>query len=75
MDMERVNHSKKIEHIHYLHIPALERTKVPDKTNHTPMFRVMTITKDGHVTIQTYANGESTSRAEHDYSFVLNLSK
>lgn len=75
MDMERVNHSKKIEHIHYLHIPALERTKVPDKTNHTPMFRVMTITKDGQVTIQTYATGESTSRAEHDYSFVLNLSK
>lgn len=75
MDMERVNHSKKIGHVHYLHIPALERTKIPDETNHTPMFRVMTITIDGHVTVQTYATGESTSRAELDYSFVFDLSK
>jgi 3',5'-cyclic-AMP phosphodiesterase len=48
MDMDRVNHSKKIEHVHYLHIPALERTKIPDETNHTPMFRVMTIAKDNN---------------------------
>ena len=75
MDMERVNHSKKIKHVHYLHIPALERTKVPDTTNHTPMFRVMTITLDGNVTVETYATGEGTSRAELEYSFVLDLSK
>jgi len=73
MDMERVNHSKKIGHVHYLHIPALERTKIPDETNHTPMFRVMTINKDGHVTVQTYATGESTSRTELEYTFVLDL--
>ncbi len=75
MDMARVNHSKKIGHIHYLHIPALERTKIPDETNHTPMFRVMTITKDGHITVETYATGENTPRAELDYSFVIDLSK
>lgn len=75
MDMDRVNHSKKIEHVHYLHIPALERTKIPDKTNHTPMFRVMTITKDGNVTVETYATGENNPRKELDYSFVLDLSK
>lgn len=73
MDMERVNHSKKIDHTHYLHIPALERTKIPDETNHTPMFRVMTITKDGNVTVETYATGENTPRAELAYSFVLDL--
>lgn len=73
MDMERVNHSKKIEHTHYLHIPALERTKIPDETNHTPMFRVMTITKDGNVTVETYATGENTPRAELAYSFTLDL--
>lgn len=75
MDMARVNHSKKIGHVHYLHIPALERTKIPDETNHTPFFRVMTITKDGNVTVETYATGESTPRKEFDYSFVLALSK
>tara|TARA_R110000850_G_scaffold190308_2_gene316190 strand:+ start:26867 stop:27817 length:951 start_codon:yes stop_codon:yes gene_type:complete len=73
MDMERVNHSKKIDHTHYLHIPALERTKIPDETNHTPMFRVMTITKDGNVTVETYATGENAPRAELEYSFVLDL--
>ncbi len=73
MDMERVNHSKKIDHTHYLHIPALERTKIPDETNHTPMFRVMTITKDGNVTVETYATGENTPREELAYSFTLDL--
>jgi 3',5'-cyclic-AMP phosphodiesterase len=75
MDMERVNHSKKIGHVHYLHIPALERTKIPDETNHTPFFRIMTITKDGNVTVETYATGESTPREQLDYSFVFALSK
>jgi 3',5'-cyclic-AMP phosphodiesterase len=75
MDMDRVNHSKKIGDVHYLHIPALERTKIPDETNHTPMFRVMTIAKSGAVKIETYAVGESNPREEHDYAFSLNLSE
>jgi 3',5'-cyclic-AMP phosphodiesterase len=73
MDMDRVNHSKKIDNVHYLHIPALERTKIPDETNHTPMFRVMTIAKGGEVRIDTYAVGETASREEHAYSFTLSL--
>jgi 3',5'-cyclic-AMP phosphodiesterase len=73
MDMDRVKHSKKIEHVHYLHIPALERTKIPDETNHTPMFRVMTIAKDGKVTVDTYAVGENEPREEHAWSFTLLL--
>ncbi len=71
MDMDRVNHSKKIEHVHYLHIPALERTKIPDKSNHTPMFRVMTITKAGKVIVDTYVVGDAVPVAQHVYSFTL----
>ena len=71
MDMDRVNHSKKIDHVHYLHIPALERTKIPDETNHTTMYRVMTIAKDGNVTIDTYAIGNNAPLKEHAYSFAL----
>jgi 3',5'-cyclic-AMP phosphodiesterase len=71
MDMDRVTHSRKIDHVHYLHIPALERTKIPDETNHTPMFRVMSISKHGHVTIDTYAVGDTVARKEHAYSFAL----
>ena len=73
MDMDRVNHSKKIDHVHYLHIPALERTKIPDESNHSPMIRVMTIAKDGKVTVDTYAVGDSAPRQEHTYSFSLSL--
>jgi 3',5'-cyclic-AMP phosphodiesterase len=73
MDMDRVNHSKKIDHVHYLHIPALERTKIPDETNHMPMFRVMTIAKDGKVTVDTYAVGDHVPREEHAWSFTLLL--
>jgi 3',5'-cyclic-AMP phosphodiesterase len=73
MDMDRVNHSKKINHVHYLHIPALERTKIPDETNHTVMFRVMTIEKNGRVVIDTYAVGDTYPYEEHIYYFTLNL--
>jgi 3',5'-cyclic-AMP phosphodiesterase len=71
MDMARVGHSKKIGNVHYLHIPALERTKIPDETNHTPMFRVMTIAKDGKVAIDTYAVGDTEPLEKLAYSFAL----
>jgi 3',5'-cyclic-AMP phosphodiesterase len=73
MDMDRVNHSKKVDHVHYLHIPALERTKIPDKTRHTPMFRVMTIAKVGKATVDTYAVGNTEPLEEHTYSFNIFL--
>ncbi|MFP4448785.1 MAG: metallophosphoesterase family protein [Bacteroidales bacterium] len=73
MDMDRVNHSKKIDHVHYLHIPALERTKIPDETNHTPMFRVMTIEKDGKATVDTYKVGDAEPIEQHSYSFSFSI--
>jgi 3',5'-cyclic-AMP phosphodiesterase len=73
MDMDRVTHSKRIDHVHYLHIPALERTKIPDETHHTTMFRVLTIAKDGKVTIDTWAVGETEPREEHSYAFTILL--
>ncbi len=73
MDMDRVNHSKKIDHVHYIHIPALERTKIPDETNHSPMIRIMTIAKDGKVTFDTYALGNPDPLKEHTYTFTLSL--
>jgi 3',5'-cyclic AMP phosphodiesterase CpdA len=71
MDMDRVEHSKEIDGVHYLHMPALERTKIPDETNHTPMFRVFTVTKDGTVVVDTYRVGTLTPLVEHAYQFAL----
>lgn len=71
MDMDRVLHSKAIGAVHYLHIPALERTKVPDKTHHQAMFRVFNVYAEGRVDVQTYAVGECEPLARHAYSFGL----
>lgn len=72
MDMDRTVHSKKIGDIHYVHIPALERTKIPDETNHRPMFRVMQVDENGTVTVETYALDQpGIALEEHEYSFEL----
>lgn len=71
MDMDRVNHSKQIDGVHYLHIPALERTKIPDESNHSPMFRVFTIDAAGLVGVDTYAVGNPEPLSRHQYSFNL----
>lgn len=71
MDMDRVDHSKQIGQVHYLHIPALERTKIPDETNHTPMFRVFTVTEGGEVVVDTYEVGNPQPLERHAYRFDL----
>lgn len=71
MDMDRVVHSKQIGQVHYLHIPALERTKIPDETNHTPMFRVFTISPEGAVEVDTYEVGNPKPLERHAYRFQL----
>lgn len=71
MDMDRVDHSKQIGQVHYLHIPALERTKIPDETNHTPMFRVFTVTEGGEVVVDTYEVGNPAALDRHSYRFDL----
>lgn len=71
MDMDRVDHSKQIGEVHYLHIPALERTKIPDETRHTPMYRVFTVSEGGEVTVDTYEVGNPAALERHAYSFDL----
>lgn len=74
MDMDRVNHSKKIDRIHYLHIPALERTKIPDETNHTAMFRVFTLHDDGEMLVETFEVGVEEPLTRHEYRFNIKTS-
>jgi 3',5'-cyclic-AMP phosphodiesterase len=71
MDMDRVNHSRRIGHVHYLHIPGLERTKIPDETVHTAMFRVFSITATDDVLVETYEVGNPAPLDRHAYRFSL----
>ncbi len=71
MDMDRTEHSKKLGNVHYLHIPALERTKIPDESRHTAMFRVFSIYQNGAVQVETYQVGEPDPLNRHAYRFAL----
>ncbi|SDT08267.1 Calcineurin-like phosphoesterase [Halopseudomonas litoralis] len=71
MDLERSEHSKQIDGVHHLHIPALERTKIPDEDQHVPMFRVLTVMDDNQVIVDTYQVGIVEPLARHDYRFSL----
>lgn len=72
MDLERSDHSKQIDGVHHLHIPALERTKIPDEDQHVPMFRVISVLDDQQVIVDTYQVGLDGPLARHDYRFSLN---
>ncbi len=71
MDLNRTEHSKQINGVHHLHIPALERTKIPDEDNHVPMFRVLTVLDDDQVVVDTYQVGLDGPLERHDYRFSL----
>lgn len=71
MDLNRTTHSKEIGGVHHLHIPALERTKVPDEDQHVPMFRVFTLLDDDQVVVDTYQVGMGGPLRHHDYRFRL----
>lgn len=75
MDMDRVTHSKQLEGVHYLHIPALERTKIPDETRHTAMFRVFSLQSDGLMQVDTYQTGVRQPLARHAYQFSLSAAR
>ncbi|WP_019675039.1 metallophosphoesterase family protein [Arsukibacterium perlucidum] len=71
MDMDRVQHSKQLGKVHYLHIPGLERTKIPDESQHTAMYRVFNIDSNGLVQVDTYQTGVKQPLARHAYQFSL----
>lgn len=75
MDMDRVQHSKQLAKVHYLHIPALERTKIPDETKHTAMYRVFHVHSDGLVQVDTYQTGTDQPLARHAYQFRLSANQ
>lgn len=71
MDMDRVVHSKQLGHVHYLHMPALERTKIPDESRHVPMFRVFSLDSERQMHVDTYQVGQAQALDRHRYRFAL----
>lgn len=74
MDMKRVVHSKQIGEVHYLHIPALERTKIPDGNQHRAMVRHVTIAENNDVLVTTYDVETAEEQTDMRYRFSLLLS-
>ncbi|WP_339778124.1 metallophosphoesterase [uncultured Methylophaga sp.] len=71
MDMPRVNHSLEVNGVHYIHIPALERTKIPDESHHQAMYRVFSVMQEGTVVVDTYQTGSLEPLADYQYRFKL----
>ncbi|MCG5515579.1 MULTISPECIES: alkaline phosphatase [unclassified Ectothiorhodospira] len=63
MDIERIDPFREINGVTHVHVPALERTKVPDKTRHTPYFHVVSVMTDAEVLIETYRAGDDADAA------------
>ncbi len=53
MDIHRVDGVVQDRGVHHVHIPALERTKIPDESFHHPYFRLVTLYSDGLGVIET----------------------
>jgi 3-phytase len=70
MDVNRTVHAKQTGGVHFIHIPALERTKVPDGTNHKPYFKTVTVRSDS-VFVRTLQSGVKQPEAKHDYAFAV----
>jgi 3-phytase len=82
MDVNRTVHAKQIGGVHSIHIPALERTKIPDEGTHKPYFKIFTVRADS-VFVQTVESGvepsqastqapnQASNQARHDYNFAI----
>ncbi len=53
MDVHRVDGIVEDQGVHHVHIPALERTKIPDESFHHPYFRLVTLYGDRLGVIET----------------------
>lgn len=63
MDIERIAPVRQVDGVTHIHVPALERTKLPDKRRHTPYFHVVTVLTDDRVRVETFHAGDDTDAA------------
>lgn len=70
MDLTRVAGARKKYGVHHVHVPALERTKLPDKAQHVPYYRVVSVLEDGEVVLSTInaVTGEVDPSFEYRFS-------
>lgn len=71
MDIHRVDGIVQHQGVEHVHIPALERTKIPDESFHHPYFRVVTLYDDGLGVIETIdaETGQTLPRFTHRFGY------
>lgn len=70
LNLDKTKHYVEKDGVHHIHVPGLERTKVPDDT-HTPYFRLVTVFGDGHVLIETYSLTSNRMVDLHEITFRM----
>ena len=53
MDLTRVEGVREKYGVHHVHVPALERTKLPDKARHVPYYRIVSVLDNREVVVNT----------------------
>lgn len=71
MDLTRVEGVREEYGVHHVHVPALERTKLPDKAQHVPYYRLVSVLEDGKVVVSTINAVTGKVQPSLDYRFSL----
>lgn len=71
MDLTRVQGAREEYGVHHVHVPALERTKLPDKAQHVPYYRLVSVLEDGEVVVSTINAVTGKLQPSLDYRFSL----
>ena len=71
MDLNRVQGAREKYGVHHVHVPALERTKLPDKAQHIPYFRMVSVLEQGDVVVSTVNAVTGKMEPSFEYRFSL----
>ncbi len=71
MDLHRVNGIVEHQGVEHVHVPALERTKLPDETFHHPYFRLVTLydTRLGVIETIDAQTGQTLPKFTHRFDY------
>ncbi len=71
MDIHRVDGIVEHQDVEHVHVPALERTKLPDESFHRPYFRVITLYDDRLGVIETIdaKTGQTLPRFTYQFTY------
>ncbi len=73
MDLDRTTHFVIDGDLAHIHVPALERTKIPDTLRHTGRYRIVSVLENGTVMVNTVDVLRRRIEPMHTHAFKLSM--